>query len=75
MNVDFPTWVMRAQKALPLKEAPFNLPIALESLRVDLAHKDPADHLIAATAVVLGFLLVTADRRLVESASVPTLEL
>lgn len=49
---------------LPFKEAPINIEVALASLNVDLAHQDPADRFLAATALVFELVLVTADKRL-----------
>lgn len=44
--------------------------VALEFERVRLAHPDPADRLLVATARVHGLTLMTADRRLLEASSV-----
>jgi PIN domain nuclease of toxin-antitoxin system len=43
--------------------------VAIESARIDLAHQDPADRFLAATAVVFDLTLVTADDRLLKSKS------
>lgn len=51
---------------LPLKEAVLNR-------EVTLPHEDPADRFLAATAVVYGLTLVTADRRMIEAKDVPVL--
>lgn len=52
---------------LPLREAVINMEVAIRSRYVDLAHQDPADRFLAATAMVYGLTLVTADRRLIDS--------
>ena len=52
---------------LPLREAVINMEVAIQSRYVDLAHQDPADRFLAATAMVYGLTLVTADRRLIDS--------
>lgn len=57
-------WVSDALRASPLREAPITHAIALESQRVTLPHRDPADRFLAATARVLDLALVTADARL-----------
>lgn len=57
-------WVEEAGRRFPVNEAPMNREVALASRELDLPHRDPADHLIAATAVVYGLTLVTADERL-----------
>jgi PIN domain nuclease of toxin-antitoxin system len=58
------TWVEDALRASPLREAPLTHAVALESRRVTLPHRDPADRFLAATARVLDLALVTADVRL-----------
>ncbi|MBT8339733.1 MAG: PIN domain-containing protein [Desulfatitalea sp.] len=42
--------------------ASLNHEVALRSRRISLPHQDPADLFIAATAIVYGLTLVTADR-------------
>jgi PIN domain nuclease of toxin-antitoxin system len=60
-------WIREIFSTVPLKEAPLNHEIAIQSRRIQLPHKDPADRFIAATAVVYGLTLVTADERLLSS--------
>lgn len=52
--------------AAGLIEFPVDGEIAMLSVRLDLSHKDPADRLIAATAIVKGAALLTADARLLK---------
>lgn len=52
---------------LPLREAVINMEVAIQSRYVDLAHQDPADRFLAATAMVYDLTLVTADRRLIDT--------
>lgn len=59
-------WVARAFDHAPLREAPLTFEIALETNRIRLPHKDPADRFLAATARVFDLTLVTADERLFE---------
>ena len=66
-------WIGRALETIALREAPLTREIALESPVVDLAHEDPADRFLAATARVLGLTLVTADDRLLRATSFRTL--
>lgn len=47
-------------------EIPIDGEIAMLSVRLDLPHKDPADRLIAATAIVKGAALLTADTKLLQ---------
>jgi PIN domain nuclease of toxin-antitoxin system len=44
-----------------------NHEVAIQSRRVDLPHRDPADRLLAATAIVYDLTLVTADDRFLGS--------
>lgn len=57
-------WLAAAVTGLGLREAPLTSAIALESLRLRVPTKDPADRFIAATAGALGCSLVTADASL-----------
>ena len=67
-------WVEAALQAPgSLRDAPLTREIAIESRRVPLAHQDPADRFIAATAVLNGLTLVTADERLLGVPGLPTL--
>lgn len=68
------SWV-EAALAAPgmLRDAPMTREIAIESRRVPLPYQDPADRFIAATALVQGLTLVTADERLLAVKSLPTL--
>jgi PIN domain nuclease of toxin-antitoxin system len=61
------TWVAQALEKVPLVEAPITYEIAIESRRVPLPHRDPADGLLVATARVLDLTLVTADERLLSA--------
>ncbi len=66
-------WIATAMKRAPLKEAPVTHEVALETLRVRLPHRDPADMFLAATARVFALTLVTADERLIGSRELSTL--
>ena len=61
-------WVRQMVRAIPLREAPLTHDIALMSRCLSLAHQDPADRFLAATAHVLGLTLVTADERLLQTS-------
>jgi PIN domain nuclease of toxin-antitoxin system len=60
-------------RTIPLKEAPLNLEVAVQSRSVNLPHQDPADRFLAATAVVYDLTLVTADSRIIHAESVAVL--
>lgn len=58
-------WVEAALARVPMQEAPINGEVALRSRYVRVAHDDPADRFLAASADVYGLTLVTADERLI----------
>lgn len=58
------TWVEHQFNVMPLREAPLTREVASASRSLDLSHEDPADRFIAATAMVYGLTLITADERL-----------
>ncbi len=60
-------WIERMVQALPRREAPVTHEIAIISRQLNLAHQDPADRFIAATAQAMNLTLVTADERLLQS--------
>jgi PIN domain nuclease of toxin-antitoxin system len=60
-------WVERALRASSPREAPLTYEVAVRSATLDIATRDPADRLIAATAAVHGLTLVTADSHLVKT--------
>ena len=60
-------WVTDALEAVPLREAPLTHQVAVESRRLRLRAKDPADRFLAATAKIYDLTLVTADRGLTRS--------
>ena len=66
-------WVDRYLEAAPMREATFNFEIARQVSTLDLPHNDPADHFIAATALIHELTLVTLDHHLVDAAWLPTL--
>ena len=61
-------WVQEMVRAIPRREAPLTHDIAVASRQLSLAHQDPVDRFIAATAQVMGLTLVTADERLLHSS-------
>jgi PIN domain nuclease of toxin-antitoxin system len=66
-------WIEKALAAAPLREAPFTHEVALQTARIQLPHRDPADRFLAATAQVYGLTLVTADRNLAHSKDLAVL--
>jgi PIN domain nuclease of toxin-antitoxin system len=67
-------WVETARKSSGVQTAPLSHEIAIRSNELDLPHRDPADRLIAATAVETDMTLVTADERLLRAEWLPTLD-
>jgi PIN domain nuclease of toxin-antitoxin system len=67
------SWVQKAMSLAPLREAPVTHEIALATRSIALPHGDPADRLLAATALIHGLTLVTADRNLRSTKQIPIL--
>ena len=67
LHPDPTKWIQRVLDTIPFREAVVTHAIALMSRRIALAHEDPADRFLAATAAVNGLTLVTADERLLHS--------
>jgi PIN domain nuclease of toxin-antitoxin system len=63
-NEDIQVWLRNALESIPLREAPVNFEVAREVGRTRLAHRDPADYFLVATARVFELTLVTADEQL-----------
>jgi PIN domain nuclease of toxin-antitoxin system len=64
-------WI--ADATSPFREAPLTHEIVWAAHELPLAHQDPADRFLAATAEVLGLTLVTADQRLLGLGTIATL--
>lgn len=73
LNSGVTEWVAEALKKAPLREAPFTQEVALETGQVHLAHRDPVDRFLVATARVFALTLVTADKQLVSGKQVSVL--
>jgi PIN domain nuclease of toxin-antitoxin system len=63
------SWMKNVLSTLPFQEAALNHEVAMQSRDVRLPHQDPADRFIAASAIVYGLTLVTADKNLINGAS------
>lgn len=66
-------WLRDVFKTIPFKEAPLNHEVAIQSRLIDLAHGDPADRFLVATAIVYDLTLITADRRIIAAEACPVL--
>jgi len=62
-------WIAETMKAIPTTEAPLTTDVALETNRIALPHRDPADRFLVATANVFGLTLVTNDAALLKARS------
>ena len=61
-------WMNGVLSTMPFHEAALNLEVAMRSRKISLPHQDPADRFIAASAIVYGLTLITADNNLIEGA-------
>ena len=68
---DLDAWFARATPYT--REAPLTHEIAVVARRLPLPHKDPADRVLAATAKLLGLVLVTQDPELLGLGDIQTL--
>jgi PIN domain nuclease of toxin-antitoxin system len=66
LEVEPEEWLDSAWAAAAVHEAPLNREVARRSRLVQLAHEDPADRFLAATAQVYDLALVTDDARLLK---------
>lgn len=71
LHGDLSEWLMRATARM--REAPLTHEIVLAAQQLPLPYPDPADRFLAATAQVLGLVLVTADERLLGLGDIGTL--
>ncbi len=67
LDMEAEKFIRAVLQKVPLREAPINTEVAIESRKVALPHQDPADRFIAATAIVYGLTLVTADKRFMDT--------
>jgi PIN domain nuclease of toxin-antitoxin system len=68
LEPDPATWIAAAHSRSPCKEAPVTHDVAMETEKVVIPHRDPADRFLAATAKVYGLTLVTADDNLLSGS-------
>ena len=73
LEPDAVTWVRKVLQTIPFREASLTHEVAIQSRLVELPHQDPADRFLAATALVYALTLVTADQRLLDVETIPTL--
>jgi PIN domain nuclease of toxin-antitoxin system len=74
LTMDVATWVARSEAMPFLHFIPVDNAIALRSVVLpEPLHPDPADRIIIATALILGFPLVTRDEKIARSPHVRTI--
>jgi PIN domain nuclease of toxin-antitoxin system len=66
-------WIEQALARTPAQEAVLTFEVAARSREIMLAHPDPADRFLVATAIVHGLTLVTADATLIRQNVCPVL--
>ena len=64
------TWIEKTIALAGLREAPLTHEIALATCAIGLPHADPFDRLLAATALVHDFTLITADENLARARQI-----
>ncbi len=72
LHTNLRQWVAQAHGQFPVQEAPLNREVALTSHEITLASRDPADHFLAATALVYELTLMTVDERLTQTTWLST---
>jgi PIN domain nuclease of toxin-antitoxin system len=73
LDQEVDAWITHKLRAVPLREAPVTYEVARETGRLRLAHRDPADRFLLATAKVFELTLVTADAHLLKVRDVSVL--
>lgn len=67
------SWIRRVLRELPFREASLNYEVSIQSRLINVSNTDPADRFLAATALVYGLTLVTADENLFKIKGVDVL--
>jgi PIN domain nuclease of toxin-antitoxin system len=73
LDQEVDAWITHKLRAVPLREAPVTYEVARETGRLRLAHRDPADRFLLATAKVFELTLVTADAHLLKVRDISVL--
>lgn len=72
LHTDLRQWVAQAHEQFPVQEASLNREVALTSHEITLSSRDPADHFLAAIALVYELTLMTVDERLTQATWLST---
>ena len=71
LTMDVESWVYKSEAMPFMHFVAVDNAIAMKSVHLPAPfHSDPADHIIVATAVVLGYPLITRDRRILDYSHV-----
>ncbi len=74
LTVNLETWIEKLENLSYVQIVPIDNKIALKSVFLNSDfHKDPADRIIVATALVYGAKLVTKDQKILEYKEVETI--
>ena len=74
LTMDVESWVAKSEAMPFLHFVTVDNAIAMKSVRLpEPLHNDPADRIIIATSTILGFALVTRDKRILEYPQVRTI--
>lgn len=75
IEVDRPpeAWIDAALGRVPVRDAALTREVAVASRTVGIAHQDPADRFIAASAAIHELTLATADERLLAGSGYETM--
>jgi PIN domain nuclease of toxin-antitoxin system len=73
LEMEAEAWLGACLRTVGLREAPVTHEVVFQARGIQLPHRDPADRLLAATALVYGLTLVTADERLLACPALATL--
>jgi PIN domain nuclease of toxin-antitoxin system len=65
LKEDFAVWVQGSINDLNLREVSLSWAVAYEMRYILPNHKDPADRLLAATAIAFDMILITGDQKLI----------
>lgn len=72
INID--TWLEKVESSPYINFIPVDNKIAAKSVKLpDFSHKDPADRMIIATALINGATLITSDKRILNYPHVQSL--
>jgi PIN domain nuclease of toxin-antitoxin system len=74
VTMDVESWVAKSEAMPFLHFVPVDNAIAVKSVRLpEPLHNDPADRMIIATSTILGFPLITRDKRLLDYPHINTI--